>query len=172
MEPMTPMTPMRVGVGYDAHAFSPSRPLILGGVEIMSGNGLAGHSDGDVLSHAVADAILGAAGFGDLGVHFPAERTEPGISSLEILRRTAESIAAQGWRVLNVDVTVVIQHPPVAGYRDDMERRLAEALKVLPGAVNVKATTTDGLGFTGRGEGAAAHAVVLLAPEDGETAVG
>lgn len=158
---------MKVGVGYDAHAFDASRRLVLGGVEIASERGLAGHSDGDVLSHAVADALFGAAGSGDLGEHFPPAQTEPGISSLEILRRTADSVAAQGLRVANVDVTVVIQDVRVAGYRDEMESRLARALQVLPGAVNVKATTTDGLGFTGRGEGAAAHAVVLLVPAGG-----
>jgi 2-C-methyl-D-erythritol 4-phosphate cytidylyltransferase/2-C-methyl-D-erythritol 2,4-cyclodiphosphate synthase len=154
--------PVASGVGYDCHRFAPGRKLLLGGVE-FEGDGLLGHSDADVCAHAVGDAILGAAGLGDLGRHFP--DTDPawkGVSSLALLREIARKAAAAGWRVGNADVTVAARRPKVAPRRDEMRARLAEALGVSPAQVNVKATTGEEMGFVGRGEGIAAHAVALL----------
>jgi 2-C-methyl-D-erythritol 2,4-cyclodiphosphate synthase len=152
----------RVGLGFDAHRFDSARPLVLGGVTIPGSPGLAGHSDADVVSHAVADALLGAAGLGDLGTLFPPTERWRGASGLELLRVTAGRVAESGWVVSNVDVTVVCEHPRVAPWRDEMIARTADALRIQHGALSIKATTTDGLGFTGRSEGAAAMAVVLL----------
>ncbi|MEX0790690.1 MAG: 2-C-methyl-D-erythritol 2,4-cyclodiphosphate synthase [Actinomycetota bacterium] len=153
---------MRVGMGYDVHAFDESRPLILGGVTIQDHGGLAGHSDADVVSHAVADALLGAAGLGDLGTHFSADAVAEGESSLQILARTAALLADAGFTIVNVDVTVVIQNVRMAPHRLEMVSRVAGALSVEPGRVSVKSTTTDLLGFAGRGEGAAGIAVALV----------
>ena len=153
---------MRVGLGVDAHAFGNDRPLLLGGVEIPGCAGLAGHSDGDVLSHAVADALLSAAGLSDLGSSFPASPRWRGASSLEILAETGRMVVQAGWSVANVDATVVAEAPPLAPYREQMIAGLARALGVEPPRVWVKATTTDGLGFCGRSEGMAALAVVLV----------
>lgn len=153
---------MRVGLGYDVHAFDDSRPLVLGGVTIQDHGGLAGHSDADVVAHAVADALLGAAGLGDLGMFFPADAVPEGVSSLEILARTADLLAEAGFTIVNVDATVVIQRIRVAPHREEMSRRLSEALGIAQPQVSVKATTTDHLGFTGRGEGAAGMAVALI----------
>jgi len=156
---------MRVGFGYDAHRFAPGRPLILGGVEIAHPQGLAGHSDADVLAHAIGDALLGAANLGDLGRHFP--DTDPafrGISSLELLRRIRELVAGAGYEPVNLDATVVAEKPRLAPHIPEMQRRLAAALKLAPGQVSIKATTTEQMGFTGRGEGIAAYAVALLRP--------
>lgn len=153
---------MRVGMGYDVHAFDESRPLILGGVKIQDHGGLAGHSDADVISHAVADALLGAAGLGDLGTHFSADAVPEGVSSLQILVRTATLLADAGFTIVNVDATVVIEQVRMAPYRQEMASRVAGALSLDPGRVSVKATTTDHLGFAGRGEGAAGIAVVLV----------
>lgn len=153
---------MRVGFGYDVHAFDPQRPLVLAGIEIPGSSGLAGWSDADVIAHAVADALLGAAALGDLGRHFPASAVPEGMSSLRILTETAKMLTDAGYRVVNVDVTVVIQDVRVAPYRDRMIEQMAGALRIEPGQVSVKATTTDHLGFAGRGEGAAAMAVVLV----------
>jgi 2-C-methyl-D-erythritol 2,4-cyclodiphosphate synthase len=153
---------MRVGMGYDVHAFDESRPLILGGVTIQDHGGLAGHSDADVVSHAVADALLGAAGLGDLGTHFSADAVPEGVSSLQILARTASLLAEAGFTIVNVDVTVIIQNARMTPHRLEMVSRVAGALGLEPGRVSVKSTTTDLLGFTGRGEGAAGMAVALV----------
>lgn len=153
---------MRVGMGYDVHAFHPDRPLVLGGVTIQEQGGLSGHSDADVVSHAVADALLGAAGLGDLGEHFPAGSMSEGASSLRILARTAALLADAGYTIVNIDATVVIQHVRVAPHRKQMEQAIAGALSIEEAQVSVKATTTDGLGLTGRGEGAAGMAVALV----------
>ncbi len=146
----------------DAHAFDPSRPLVLGGVTIPEGPGLAGHSDADVLSHVVADALLGAARLGDLGERFPATERWKGADSIGILRECAAVLAAGGWSVSNVDATVIAESPRLTSYKDRMIDNLAAALGISPDAVSVKATTTDGMGFTGRKEGIAAMAVVLI----------
>jgi 2-C-methyl-D-erythritol 4-phosphate cytidylyltransferase/2-C-methyl-D-erythritol 2,4-cyclodiphosphate synthase len=154
--------PMAMGIGYDVHPFAGGRKLILGGVE-FEGDGLLGHSDADICAHAIGDAILGAAGLGDIGRHFP--DTDPrwkGASSIEILRAIARKAGEAGWRVGNCDVTLAARRPKIAPRAEEMRRRLAEAMGVSPGQVNVKATTGEGLGFVGRGEGIAAHAVALL----------
>ncbi|BDG08083.1 2-C-methyl-D-erythritol 2,4-cyclodiphosphate synthase [Anaeromyxobacter paludicola] len=156
--------PVAMGIGYDVHPFAPGRKLILGGVEFEGeGDGLLGHSDADICAHAIGDAILGAAGLGDLGRHFP--DTDPrwkGVSSLLLLRHIAGLAAERGWRVGNCDVTLAARRPKVAPRADEMRARLAEALGVSPAQVNVKATTGEKLGFVGRAEGIAAHAVALL----------
>jgi len=154
---------MRVGFGYDVHAFAEGRRLVLGGVEIPHSHGLLGHSDADVLLHAISDAMLGAAALGDIGRHFP--DTDPayaGISSLVLLRRVAELIRGKGYMVQNLDTTVVAQQPRLAAYIATMVENISEALDLEPDHVNVKATTTEKLGFAGRSEGIAAYAVVLL----------
>jgi 2-C-methyl-D-erythritol 4-phosphate cytidylyltransferase/2-C-methyl-D-erythritol 2,4-cyclodiphosphate synthase len=154
--------PFATGVAYDCHRFEAGRRLVLGGVE-FEGDGLLGHSDADVCAHAIGDAILGAAGLGDLGRHFP--DTDPrwrGVSSLVLLREIAAKAAEAGWRVGNADVTLAARRPKIAPRADEMRARLAEALGVAPGQVNVKATTGEGMGFVGRGEGIAAHATALL----------
>ncbi len=153
---------MRVGIGYDVHAFDESRPLVLGGVTISDDGGLAGHSDADVLCHAIADALLGAAHLGDLGEHFPARTVPEGVSSLKLLARTAVLLADAGYSIVNIDAVVVIQQVRIAGHRRAMAEKIAEALSIDPSCVSVKATTTDGLGFTGRSEGAAGMAVALV----------
>lgn len=154
---------MRVGCGFDAHRLVAGRPLVLGGVRIPHPRGLAGHSDADVLTHALMDALLGAAGAGDIGRHFPdSDPQYRGISSLELLRRVREVIAGRGLGVVNVDVTVVAEAPRLSPHVEEMRRRLAGALGVDPSRVGVKATTTEGMGFAGRGEGIAALAVALL----------
>ncbi len=151
-----------MGVGYDVHAFAPGRKLVLGGVA-FEGDGLLGHSDADICAHAICDAVLGAAGLGDIGRHFP--DTDPrwkGVSSLLLLREVAGKARALGWSVGNCDVTLAARRPKIAPRADEMRARLAEALGVSPAQVNVKGTTGEGLGFVGRGEGIAAHAVALL----------
>lgn len=156
---------MRSGIGFDAHGFAAGRPLVLGGVEVPSERGLAGHSDADVLSHAIADAILGAAALGDIGMHFPSNDPRwSGAPSTEFLRRIAGMIARSDLRVASVDATVILEAPSLAPHRDAMRARIAEALGIGVGVVSVKATTTDGLGVIGRGEGAAALAVAVLVP--------
>ncbi len=154
---------MRIGHGYDAHRLVPGRPLRLGGVAIPHDRGLQAHSDGDVLIHALCDALLGAAGLGDIGRHFPDSAAEfAGIDSRILLRRVKDLLAAQGLAVGNADLTVVAQAPKLAPHIPAMQACLAEDLGIPPARVNVKATTSEGMGFTGRGEGIAAHAVVLL----------
>ena len=155
---------MRIGHGYDVHRLVEGRRLIMGGVDITWEKGLLGHSDADVCAHAIGDAILGAAGLGDLGRHFP--DTDPrwkGVSSLVLLREIAALAAAAGWRVGNCDVTLAARRPKIAPRAAEMRERLAGALGIAPAQVNVKATTGEGMGFVGRGEGIAAHAVALLA---------
>ena len=158
------MSEYRVGTGFDAHALEDGVPLVLGGVRIDHPRGLAGHSDGDVLAHAVTDALLGAAGLEDIGALFPSgDPALAGADSLELLAQAWERVRAYGWRLANVDVVLVGEEPRLAPHRDEMRRRLAEVLDVERELVAVRATTTDGLGFTGRGEGLAAQAVALLA---------
>ena len=161
--------PFRTGLGYDVHPLVPGRPLFLGGVEIPFPLGLAGHSDADVLAHAVADALLGAAGLGDLGRHFPdSDPAYRGISSLWFLRDIRKKMAARGWILGNLDGVLVAQKPRLAEYIETMEANLAGALETDPDRINVKATTTEGLGFPGREEGIAAYAVVLLVKREGD----
>ena len=157
------MSDMRVGIGVDAHALADGVPLVLGGVELDHPQGLAGHSDGDVITHALIDALLGAAGLGDIGSLFsPADPAWEGASSLDLLRRAYADVRAAGYELVNADCVLVGEQPRIAPYRDEMRRRLGAALDVKPDVVAVRATTTDGLGFTGRGEGLAAEAVALL----------
>jgi 2-C-methyl-D-erythritol 2,4-cyclodiphosphate synthase len=154
---------MRIGQGYDAHRFAEGRPLVLGGVSVPHPQGLAAHSDGDVLVHSLCDALLGAAGLGDIGRHFPDSSAEfAGIDSRILLRRVLTGLHREGLRVHNADLTLVAQRPKLAPYIPGMRTLLASDLEVEPARVNVKATTTEGMGFTGRGEGIAAFAVVLL----------
>lgn len=154
---------MRVGQGYDAHKFAPGRRLVLGGVEISYHLGLAAHSDGDVLMHAICDALLGAAGLRDIGHHFPDSSDEfKNVDSRILLRAVREKIRELKLHVGNLDATLVAQMPRLSPYIDTMRIRIAADLKVDAARVNVKATTTEGMGFTGRGEGIAAQAVVLL----------
>lgn len=152
---------LRVGIGVDAHAFADGVPLVLGGVGLGHPRGLAGHSDGDVLAHALVDAILGAAGLGDIGSLFPSgDERFRGADSIELLREAHRRVQAEDWKVVNADCILIGEEPKIAPHRDEMRRRLSDAVG---GAdVNVRATTTDGLGFAGRGEGLAAHAVALL----------
>jgi 2-C-methyl-D-erythritol 2,4-cyclodiphosphate synthase len=153
----------RVGTGFDAHVLEDGVPLVLGGVPIEHPRGLAGHSDGDVLAHALTDALLGAAGLEDIGALFPSGDPElEGADSLELLAQAWERVRAQGWKLANADVVLVGEEPRLAPHRAEMRRRLAAALGVEPELVAVRATTTDGLGFAGRGEGLAAQAVALL----------
>lgn len=158
---------MRIGLGYDVHAFAAGRRLVLGGVEIDHERGLLGHSDADVLAHALADAVLGALREGDIGRLFP--DTDPAFrdaDSLELLAAVGALARERGWRVADADCVLILEQPKIAPYRDDMRRNLAGALGVSADAVGVKATTTEGLGFTGREEGVAAQAVVLLVPAE------
>ncbi|HEY3184589.1 MAG TPA: 2-C-methyl-D-erythritol 2,4-cyclodiphosphate synthase [Gaiellaceae bacterium] len=155
------MTEFRVGIGVDAHALADGVPLVLGGVRIDYPRGLAGHSDGDVLAHALIDALLGAAGLGDIGSLFPSgDETRRGISSVSLLAEAYEQVSEAGWRLVNADCILVGEEPRIARHREEMRERLREAIG--EGEVNVRATTTDRLGYTGRGEGLAAHAVALL----------
>jgi 2-C-methyl-D-erythritol 2,4-cyclodiphosphate synthase len=154
---------MRIGQGVDAHPFAPGRALILGGVPVEHDQGLAAHSDGDVVIHALCDALLGAAGLGDIGRHFPdSDAQYAGIDSRILLRRVVASLAGRGLAVHNADLTIVAQRPKLAPYVLAMSARLADDLGCPAARVNVKATTTERMGFTGRGEGIAAFAVVLL----------
>ena len=155
---------MRVGLGYDAHRLVAGRPLILGGVEIPHALGLLGHSDADVLTHAIGDALLGAAGAGDLGTHFPdKDPAFKDISSLVLLKRIREIVRDRGFTPQNVDATIVAQAPRLAPHIPAMQANLAPILGLTPAEVNIKATTTEHMGFAGRGEGIAAYAVVLVA---------
>ncbi|MDQ4065175.1 MAG: 2-C-methyl-D-erythritol 2,4-cyclodiphosphate synthase [Actinomycetota bacterium] len=152
----------RVGLGFDAHAFDPDRRLVLGGVKITDSPGLAGHSDADVVAHALADALLGAAALGDLGSRFPDTNEWKNADSLVILKECAAAVSVAGYGIVNVDVTVVAQRPRLAAHIDAMAATLASTLDLAPADVSVKATTTDGMGFTGRGEGIAALAIVAI----------
>ncbi|HKP51100.1 MAG TPA: 2-C-methyl-D-erythritol 2,4-cyclodiphosphate synthase [Chloroflexia bacterium] len=153
----------RVGFGYDVHRLVGGRPLILGGIEVPFDKGLEGHSDADVLLHALIDAILGAAGMGDIGTHFPSyDPTLKGISSLDMLSRVMVMVREAGWGVGNVDGTIVAQQPRLSPHTPRMKETIAKALGIEPERVNVKSKTTDGLGFTGTGEGMAAYCAVML----------
>ena len=157
------MSDLRVGMGVDAHALSESVPLILAGVEFPGEPGLVGHSDGDVVSHALIDALLGAAGLGDIGELFPSgDARWQGSSSISLLQHACEVVRAAGFELVNADCVLVGERPRIAPARAEMRARLAGAMGTEPDRVTVRATTTDGLGFTGRGEGLAAHAVALL----------
>jgi 2-C-methyl-D-erythritol 2,4-cyclodiphosphate synthase len=160
------MSGYRIGQGIDAHRLVPGRPLVVGGVSIPHDRGLEGHSDGDVLLHVVADALLGALGEGDLGRHFPSsDQSLRGIASIEILSRVMVMLRERGFRVVNLDATVVAQAPRLAPHQREMETVVADALEVSREVVNLKVTSTDRLGAIGRGEGIAAMAVVLLEGE-------
>ncbi len=151
------------GIGYDSHRLSPGRRLVLGGVEIPSEIGLDGHSDADVLTHAVIDALLGAAGLGDIGEHFPdSDERYRDADSIGLLQTVLPRVIAQGLELVNVDATVVMERPKLAPHREAIRERLALALGIAPARVNVKASTGEGIGFVGRGEGVAALAVVSL----------
>ena len=153
----------RVGTGFDAHALEAGVPLVLGGVDIPFGRGLAGHSDGDVIAHALIDAMLGAAGLGDIGSMFPSDDERfRGASSLDLIADAYLRVREVGFEVVNADCVLIGEEPRIAEYRDQMRGRLATVIGADPDRVNVRATTTDHLGFTGRGEGLAAQAVVLL----------
>ena len=157
------MNDIRVGIVYDVHAFADNRPCILGGVNIPHERGLEGHSDADVLSHAIGDAILGAASLGDIGVHFP-ENDEHyrGISSLVLLQRIVDVLVESGYTMSNVDATIVAERPKLAPFVSQMQNQISAAIKLPKNRVSIKATTSEKLGFTGREEGIAAHAVVLI----------
>ena len=157
------MTALRIGQGFDVHALIEGRKLIIGGVEIPFERGLLGHSDADVLLHAICDALLGAAGRGDIGRHFPdSDPAYKGIDSRELLRHVIRLLGDDGWHVGNVDSTVIAQEPRMAPFIAAMRENIAADLEVPTSAVNIKATTTERLGFTGRGEGIAAEAVCVL----------
>lgn len=154
---------IRIGQGFDVHAFAENRKLIIGGVEILYERGLLGHSDADVLLHAICDALLGAAGLGDIGRHYPDNDAQfKDIDSRKLLRDVADQLESLGWLVGNVDATIIAQAPKMSPHIPDMEANIAADLDVELGQVNIKATTTERLGFTGRGEGIAAQAVCLL----------
>ncbi len=154
---------VRVGVGYDVHSLTPGRRLVLGGVEIPFDRGLDGWSDADVLTHAVIDALLGAAALGDIGSHFPpGEPQYKGISSLTLLAVVRDKLTENGWQVDNIDATIVAEKPELREFIDGMRKQLSQVLGVAMGQVSVKASTSEGLGFVGRGEGIAAHAVALI----------
>ena len=155
--------PIRVGHGYDVHGLIEGRPLVLGGVEIPFSKGLDGHSDADVLLHALCDALLGSLALGDIGVHFPDSDPQfKDIRSLELLRRVAEMVKEKGYFIGNIDVTLVAEKPKIAGYIPQMQENIARTATIKTDRVSIKATTTEGLGFVGRGEGVASHAVVLV----------
>ncbi|MBI4311987.1 MAG: 2-C-methyl-D-erythritol 2,4-cyclodiphosphate synthase [Chloroflexi bacterium] len=156
---------MRVGTGYDAHRLAPGIPLVLGGVAIPHTHGLVGHSDADVLTHAIIDALLGAAALGDIGIYFPSGTPAyKGASSLGLLAQVRDILARNGWKPANVDATIVAEQPRLAPYVNHICDALAQTLCLEPGQVSVKPKTTDGLGFVGAGEGMEAHAVVTVEP--------
>jgi 2-C-methyl-D-erythritol 2,4-cyclodiphosphate synthase len=165
-----PMSVQRVGFGYDVHRLVEGRPLILGGVQVPFDKGLEGHSDGDALLHALADALLGAAGLGDIGAYFPS--SDPGlqgISSVEILAQVTSKLRENGWRIENVDGTILAQRPRLAPHTPNMRALIAETLGIEEDRADVKSKTTDGLGFTGAGEGMAAYCVAMIARAEGLT---
>lgn len=159
------MSDLRIGLGVDAHAFGDGVPLVLGGVTIEHPRGLVGHSDGDVIAHALTDALLGGAGLGDIGSLFPSDDDRyRGADSLDLLADAYRQVGAAGYALVNADCVLIGEEPRIAAHREAMRERLAGALGVVRERVNVRATTTDSLGFTGRGEGLAAQAVALLRP--------
>jgi 2-C-methyl-D-erythritol 2,4-cyclodiphosphate synthase len=154
---------LRVGLGYDAHRFVPERPLVLGGVRLRDRDGLGGHSDADVLAHAITDALLGAAGLEDIGHHFPdSDPAYAGADSLELLKAVAERLRGEGWEPVNVDAVVICEEPRISPHRQAMRSRLAEAMHLGIDRVGLKGTTTEGMGFAGRREGIAALATALV----------
>jgi 2-C-methyl-D-erythritol 2,4-cyclodiphosphate synthase len=154
---------MRIGIGYDAHRLTRERPLVLGGVEIPFEQGLEGWSDADVVVHAIIDALLGATALGDIGSHFPSDDPAyKGISSIVLLDRTGNLLREHGWRISNIDATIVAERPPLHPFIDQMRQNISQALSISKSQVGIKATTTEGLGFTGREEGIATYAVALL----------
>ncbi|NLK98843.1 MAG: 2-C-methyl-D-erythritol 2,4-cyclodiphosphate synthase [Epulopiscium sp.] len=154
---------MRIGMGYDVHRLVEDRELIIGGVKIPYEKGLLGHSDADVLLHAIMDALLGAAAKGDIGKHFPdTDEQYKGISSLELLKRVKNVLAVEKFSILNIDSTIIAQKPKMAPYIDKMRKNIAEALDISINQINIKATTEEGLGFTGEGQGISAHAICLI----------
>jgi 2-C-methyl-D-erythritol 2,4-cyclodiphosphate synthase len=155
---------MRVGIGCDVHPLVKGRKLVIGGVEVPFRKGLNGWSDADVLTHAIIDALLGAAALGDIGSHFPAGEVQyKDISSLALLKTTGDKLAAQGWHIVNIDATVFAEEPKLAGFIDQMRQSLSQTLAIEPDKVSVKASTTNGLGFVGQGEGMAALAIASIA---------
>ena len=161
---------MRIGIGYDIHRFIKDRPLILGGIEIPFIMGLDAHSDGDVVGHAICDAILGAAGMGDIGEHFPVnDDTYAGISSTELLKKVREMIRKKGFRVDYVDSIIILEEPKITPFKNAMKKRIAEILNMDENNVNIKATTQEGIGAIGRGEAASAYAVACVRLEKPET---
>ena len=160
---------IRTGIGYDVHRFAPGRRLILGGLEIPHGQGLEGHSDADVLTHAIIDALLGAAALGDIGQHFPdTDERYKDADSLELLRSAVGLVRDQGFELANIDATIVLERPAVSPHRDQIRARISQALNVDVDRVSVKATRGEGMGFVGREEGAAALAVATLWSSDGD----
>ncbi len=160
---MAERLPFRSGIGYDSHRFAPGGPLVLGGVEIPSDVHLRGHSDGDAIAHAVTDAVLGAAGLGDIGTMFPdTDPVNAGRDSIEMLILAVGHVEAAGWRVGQVDAVVITETPRIAPYRDAMRERIALALQCVPGDVGIKGKTNEGMGFVGRGEGLACLATATL----------
>lgn len=158
---------MRIGMGYDAHKLVPGRPLMLGGIHIPHHLGLDGHSDADVLTHAIIDALLGAAGLGDIGRNFPDnDETYHNISSLILLRETADKLVSKGFRIINIDATIVAQAPKLAPHIHEMEKSVAITLDIDVDRINIKATTEEHMGFTGAGQGMAAHAICLISKEN------
>ena len=154
---------MRIGIGYDAHRLTGGRPFILGGVEIPFEQGLEGWSDADVVVHAIIDALLGAAALGDIGIHFPAnDPAYEGISSIVLLGHTRNLLREQGWCISNIDATIIAERPLIHPFVDQMRQNISQALSISKSQVGIKATTTEGLGFTGREEGVAAYSVALL----------
>ena len=154
---------MRIGLGYDVHRLAAGRKLVLGGVTIAHPTGLLGHSDADVLTHAVCDALLGAAGQGDIGIHFPnSDRQYKDIRSLELLARSCDIVRRAGYEIVNIDATVIAEAPKIHPHRDAMIRNLAAAARIDPGCVNLKGTTAEGLGSIGQGQGIAAICVALI----------
>jgi len=155
---------MRIGIGFDAHPLTPGRRLVLGGVDIPFDRGLSGWSDADVLTHAIIDALLGAAALGDIGSHFPpGEPQYKDISSLVLLKRVKDELAEKGWQIENVDATIVAEQPKLSDFIDRMRQQLGQVLDIAPGQVSVKASTSAQLGFVGRGEGIAVWAVAMIA---------
>jgi 2-C-methyl-D-erythritol 2,4-cyclodiphosphate synthase len=154
---------MRIGIGYDAHRLTRGRPLVLGGVEIPFEQGLEGWSDADVVVHAIIDALLGATALGDIGSYFPAnDPAYEGISSIVLLDRTGNLLGEHGWRISNIDATIVTERPPLHPFVDQIRQNISQALSISKSQVGIKATTTEGLGFTGREEGIATYAVALV----------
>ncbi|WP_035795763.1 2-C-methyl-D-erythritol 2,4-cyclodiphosphate synthase [Clostridium akagii] len=161
---------MRIGLGYDVHKLVTERKLILGGVEINYDKGLLGHSDADVLVHAIIDSLLGAAALGDIGTHFPdSDSTYKGVSSLELLKKVADIIDKAGFQVGNIDATIIAQNPKMAPHIKNMRENICSSLNITIDQINIKATTEEGLGFTGRGEGISSESICII--EDKPTAL-